>query len=674
MPEPQGMNGLTASHPVGSTMPRDEPAPAYACDFGALRQEFRQAAERAGAELSEYVHPLNGPDGGALATDVALLGRRDARKLIVLISGTHGVEGPFGSACQTAWLGQKNPRRLPDDTAILAIHLINPWSTAWSRRVNEDNVDLNRNFIDWSSTIPVNNGYAGLHDAVAYREWEGPDRVAADEKLAMARRRLGHAGLAAIVEAGQYEFADGMFYGGGGPVWSNRTLNEILKTFAREARQVIVFDLHTGAGPYGYPALLSVASSEHDGLAWGKSIFGPALSTVLTGPGAKTGTGIAATATGYVSDAVRKAMPNARVLPLVVECGTLDGPAVMEAVQADNWLHLFGKLDSPLGKRIRDTLRSAFIPVDPDWQRTCLSSSLRYFDRALADLRTVALDETSGSERIPPTARAVVVVDPVSVDEAKTTTPAVQIDELHKSFGSLLVLKGVNLTAHAGEVISMIGSSGSGKSTFLRCINLLEQPDGGKVTIDGELIKMKPLSNGRLGPADMAQVERIRARVGMVFQNFNLWPHMTVVENIIEAPRHVLKEPREKAIEHALALLKKVGLADKHAHYPGQLSGGQQQRAAIARTLAMRPKVILFDEPTSALDPELVGEVLRVIRQLAEEGNTMILVTHEMQFAREVSHKVLFLHQGKVEEEGAPAELFGSPRSERLRQFLARTL
>ncbi|TIT37627.1 MAG: DUF2817 domain-containing protein [Mesorhizobium sp.] len=667
------MNGLTTSRPVGSPV-RHDSAPAYASDFGALRQEFRQAAERAGAELSEYVHPLNGPDGGPLATDVALLGRRDARKLIVLISGTHGVEGPFGSTCQTAWLGQKNLRRLPDDTAILAIHLINPWGTAWSRRVNEDNVDLNRNFIDWSAGAPVNNGYAGLHDAVAYREWAGPDRIAADEKLAAARKRLGHAGLAAIVEAGQYEFADGMFYGGGGPVWSNRTLNEILKTFADAAHQVIVFDLHTGAGPYGYPALLSVASSEHAGLAWGKSIFGPALSTVLTGPGAKTGTGIAATATGYVSDAVRKAMPDARVLPLVVECGTLDGPSVMEAVQADNWLHLFGKLDSPLGKRIRETLRSAFIPDDPAWQRTCLSSSLRYFDRALAELQTVeiARDEAR-REHAQPTAPAA-VADPTPADEAKITTPAVQIDELHKSFGSLLVLKGVNLTAHAGEVISMIGSSGSGKSTFLRCINLLEQPDGGKVAIDGELIKMKPLSNGRLGPADMAQVERIRARVGMVFQNFNLWPHMTVVENIIEAPRHVLKEPREKAVEHAHALLKKVGLADKHAHYPGQLSGGQQQRAAIARTLAMRPKVILFDEPTSALDPELVGEVLRVIRQLAEEGNTMILVTHEMQFAREVSHKVLFLHQGKVEEEGAPAELFGSPRSERLRQFLARTL
>ncbi|WP_281409099.1 DUF2817 domain-containing protein [Mesorhizobium sp. B2-4-14] len=652
----------------------EEPAP-YAPDFAGLRQGFREAAKRAGAELSEYIHPLNGPDGEALATDVALLGRRDAPKLIVLISGTHGVEGPFGSACQTAWLGQKNLRRLPDDIAILAIHLINPWGTAWSRRVNEDNVDLNRNFIDWAAGAPVNNGYAGLHDALAYHEWEGSDRIAADEKLAAARRKLGHAGLAAIVEAGQYEFADGLYYGGGGPVWSNRTLHEILKTFAGGARQVIVFDLHTGAGPYGYPALLSVASSEHPGLAWGKSIFGPALATVLTGPGAKTGTGIAATATGYVSDAVRKAMPRARVLPLVIECGTLDGPTVMEAVQADNWLHLFGKLDSPLGRRIRDTLRSAFIPADADWQRTCLSSSLRYFDRALADLQAVEIgqDEAVAKEQTSPAVRAAMVAQ-APAQEPRPTTPAVQIDELHKSFGSLLVLKGVNLTAHAGEVISMIGSSGSGKSTFLRCINLLEQPDGGKVAIDGEVIKMKPLSNGRVGPTDMAQVERIRARVGMVFQNFNLWPHMTVVENIIEAPRHVLKEPREKAIEHAHALLKKVGLADKHAHYPGQLSGGQQQRAAIARTLAMRPKVILFDEPTSALDPELVGEVLRVIRQLAEEGNTMILVTHEMQFAREVSHKVLFLHQGKVEEEGAPAELFGSPRSERLRQFLARTL
>ncbi|WP_137931584.1 DUF2817 domain-containing protein [Mesorhizobium comanense] len=660
----------TVSRVEEPTTRHDHAVQPYAATFSTMRDRFRKSAQRAGAELYEYLHPLHGPDGEVLATDVALLGRRDAQKLIVLVSGTHGVEGAFGSACQTAWLSQKGSWKLDAETAVLAIHLINPWGTAWSRRVNEDNVDLNRNFVDWSATPPENNSYAGLHGILTCREWEGPERVAADEKLLATRKKLGQTGLAAIVEAGQYEFADGLFYGGAGPVWSNRTLIDILSTFAAGARHAVVFDLHTGAGPYAYPALLSVASSEHPGMAWGKSVFGPALATVLTGSNATTGTGIAATATGYVSEAVVRALPNARVLPLVVECGTLDGASVMDAVQADNWLHLFGRIDSAIGKRIKAALRVAFIPEDPDWQRTCLSTSLRYFDRALTELRTIEVPTTklSQSGQTPPARCAAANHTPAA------TTPAVQIEDLHKSFGSLLVLKGVNLAAHAGEVISMIGSSGSGKSTFLRCINLLEQPDGGKVAIDGELIKMKQLSNGRAGPADMAQVERIRARVGMVFQSFNLWPHMTVLENIIEAPRHVLKEPREKAVDHAHALLKKVGLSDKHAHYPGQLSGGQQQRAAIARTLAMRPKVILFDEPTSALDPELVGEVLRVIRQLAEEGNTMILVTHEMQFAREVSHKILFLHQGKVEEEGAPAELFGSPRSERLRQFLARTL
>nr|WP_246713586.1 ATP-binding cassette domain-containing protein [Rhizobium esperanzae] len=252
--------------------------------------------------------------------------------------------------------------------------------------------------------------------------------------------------------------------------------------------------------------------------------------------------------------------------------------------------------------------------------------------------------------------------------------PSLEVHDLHKRFGPISVLNGVSISAQPGEVVSMIGSSGSGKSTFLRCINLLEQPYDGRIVIDGEEIRMKKTSTGNAIPVDTRQVERIRSRVGMVFQNFNLWPHLTVLENIIEAPLHVLKERRQAAIDHAHALLKKVGLSEKHAQYPGQLSGGQQQRAAIARTLAMRPKLILLDEPTSALDPELVGEVLRVIRQLAEEGNTMILVTHEMQFAREVSHKILFLHQGKVEEQGAPAEVFTNPRSDRMRQFLARTL
>ncbi|HET8729110.1 MAG TPA: ABC transporter ATP-binding protein [Alphaproteobacteria bacterium] len=247
---------------------------------------------------------------------------------------------------------------------------------------------------------------------------------------------------------------------------------------------------------------------------------------------------------------------------------------------------------------------------------------------------------------------------------------AILVEDLHKSFGELEVLKGVSLKARQGDVISMIGSSGSGKSTFLRCINLLETPDEGRVYVNGELIAMRRDRGGRTVPADRRQVERIRASLGMVFQSFNLWTHMTVLENVIEAPVHVLKMPRAEAIEIADHFLAKVGIADKRDHYPSHLSGGQQQRAAIARALAMRPKVMLFDEPTSALDPELVGEVLRVIRQLAEEGNTMLLVTHEMRFAEEVSSKVLFLHQGRIEEEGPPDQVFRHPRSERCRQFL----
>nr|WP_119679843.1 ABC transporter ATP-binding protein [Indioceanicola profundi] len=251
-------------------------------------------------------------------------------------------------------------------------------------------------------------------------------------------------------------------------------------------------------------------------------------------------------------------------------------------------------------------------------------------------------------------------------------TPAILVEDLHKSFGELEVLKGISLTAREGDVVALIGSSGSGKSTFLRCINLLEVPDSGKVWITGELIRMQPAKDGKARPADRAQVDSIRRRLGMVFQSFNLWTHMTVLENVIEAPVHVLKQPRAEAVARAEMLLAKVGLAEKRNAYPQQLSGGQQQRAAIARMLAMEPKVMLFDEPTSALDPELVGEVLRVIRDLAEEGNTMLIVTHEMAFAREVASKVVFLHQGRVEEEGTPEAVFNNPASERCRQFLMR--
>jgi octopine/nopaline transport system ATP-binding protein len=253
-----------------------------------------------------------------------------------------------------------------------------------------------------------------------------------------------------------------------------------------------------------------------------------------------------------------------------------------------------------------------------------------------------------------------------------TATPALTVDKMHKSFGQLEVLRGVSLTANDGDVISILGSSGSGKSTFLRCINLLETPDEGVVSVAGETIKMRRRRDGRSEPADRRQVDRIRSELAMVFQSFNLWSHMTVLENLIEAPVHVQKRPRGECVDEARALLAKVGIADKWSAYPAHLSGGQQQRAAIARALAMRPKVMLFDEPTSALDPELVGEVLRVMRALAEEGRTMLVVTHEMGFARDVSTRVMFLHKGLVEAEGAPDELFRDSKSERFRQFISK--
>ncbi|WP_442916015.1 ABC transporter ATP-binding protein [Lichenihabitans sp. Uapishka_5] len=250
---------------------------------------------------------------------------------------------------------------------------------------------------------------------------------------------------------------------------------------------------------------------------------------------------------------------------------------------------------------------------------------------------------------------------------------ALSVRGIEKRFGALEVLKGISLDAHRGDVISILGASGSGKSTFLRCINLLETPDAGEVSLGGETIQMRKRRDGTATPADMRQVDRIRSRLGMVFQSFNLWSHMTVLENVIEAPVHVQKRPRAECIAEAEALLAKVGIAEKRHLYPAHLSGGQQQRAAIARALAMRPEVMLFDEPTSALDPELVGEVLRVMRALAEEGRTMLVVTHEMGFARNVSNRVVFVEAGRIEADGPPAALFGGDASDRFRAFVGST-
>ncbi|WP_417674667.1 ABC transporter ATP-binding protein [Pseudodonghicola sp.] len=252
------------------------------------------------------------------------------------------------------------------------------------------------------------------------------------------------------------------------------------------------------------------------------------------------------------------------------------------------------------------------------------------------------------------------------------TPPVIEIHDLHKSYGELEVLKGVDITARKGDVVSLIGSSGSGKSTLLRCANLLEDSQRGDILFKGEPVKWKGIGPHRR-PADPKQVLRIRTNLSMVFQQFNLWAHMTILQNVMEAPVTVLGRNRAEVEQAARKYLDKVGIGDKCDAYPAQLSGGQQQRAAIARALCMEPEALLFDEPTSALDPELEQEVVKVIKALAQEGRTMLIVTHDMKMAHDVSTHVVFLHQGLIEEEGAPEVLFGSPKSERLRGFLSST-
>jgi polar amino acid transport system ATP-binding protein len=251
-------------------------------------------------------------------------------------------------------------------------------------------------------------------------------------------------------------------------------------------------------------------------------------------------------------------------------------------------------------------------------------------------------------------------------------TPVIEIRDLHKSYGALQVLKGVDLVAPKGHVVSLIGSSGSGKSTLLRCCNLLEESQQGEIKFEGEAVRWRGEGHNR-HPADRDQVTRMRTNLSMVFQQFNLWSHMTILQNVMEAPVTVLKRDPKEVEEKARHYLAKVGIGDKADAWPAMLSGGQQQRAAIARALCMEPRALLFDEPTSALDPELEQEVVKVIKALADEGRTMILVTHDMKLAADVSDHVIFLHQGKIEEQGPPATLFGAPKTDRLRGFLSAT-
>ncbi|MBT8000815.1 MAG: ATP-binding cassette domain-containing protein [Planktomarina temperata] len=248
--------------------------------------------------------------------------------------------------------------------------------------------------------------------------------------------------------------------------------------------------------------------------------------------------------------------------------------------------------------------------------------------------------------------------------------PVIEIKGLHKAYGDLEVLKGVDITAKRGDVVALIGSSGSGKSTLLRCCNMLEISQKGAILFQGEAVRWSSQGHNRR-PADPAQVTRLRTNLSMVFQQFNLWAHMTILQNVMEAPVTVLKQDKSEVESRARALLDKVGIGEKCDVYPAQLSGGQQQRAAIARALAMEPEALLFDEPTSALDPELEQEVIGVIKDLAAEGRTMLIVTHDMAMARDVANHVIFLHQGVIEEQGSPETLFSAPKSQRLQQFLS---
>jgi polar amino acid transport system ATP-binding protein len=252
------------------------------------------------------------------------------------------------------------------------------------------------------------------------------------------------------------------------------------------------------------------------------------------------------------------------------------------------------------------------------------------------------------------------------------SSPVLELRNINKRFGELLVLRDVNLRVGSGQTICVLGPSGSGKSTLLRCINWLETPDSGEVYLRGERVGCRVSKNGSTTPMSEAELAKFRTRMSMVFQHFNLWSHLTVLGNIIECPIHAMRRPREAVIEDAERLLRKVGLSEKRDVFPSRLSGGQKQRVAIARALAMNPDVVLFDEPTSSLDPELVGEVLSVMRDLAAEGLTMVVVTHEMGFAHEAANEIVFLDHGSILETGTPEQFFDRPSTDRVRQFLQR--
>ena len=359
--------------------------------YRTLREQFLAAANSAGATLTEYPHPLKGPFGEPLSTDVAILGDPHAKRLLIALSGTHGVEGFYGSGCQTRWLQELGKRSLPADVAVVMVHLINPWGTAWLRRVNEDNIDLNRNHLNFERALPDNQAYAALQEIYACTELEGPGRDRADELLEKNIREHGWPAVMSIVEGGQHRHPDGLFYGGLAPSWSNRTLHQILQKHISHAEVAMCFDLHTGAGEYGHPMLLTITEAAYPALPDAQAIYGPWLYTLLTGADTLSETGVAATATGYTSQALIDALPKVKLMPFVIECGTYPGPEVHRHLRDDHWLHLHGDPSDKTGREIKLNLLEQFYPADSDWQAMVWLRTWQIWEKALAALPTVRI-------------------------------------------------------------------------------------------------------------------------------------------------------------------------------------------------------------------------------------------------------------------------------------------
>jgi hypothetical protein len=354
--------------------------------FDRQRERFLSAARMANASLTEWLHPLKGPRDETLATDVAVIGDPQAHNRLVVLSGTHGIEGFYGSDCQIALLESLHTHGVPEGVSVVFIHLVNPWGTAWLRRVTEDNVDLNRNYLAFDQPLPVNAGYESMHEIYLCPELEGPARSLADASLAARIARDGRGAVMSVVEAGQYVHADGLFFGGREAAWSNRTLRAIMEKHVADARTAICFDLHTGAGAFGHPMLMAITQQTYPMLSRMQALYGPWLHTIVTSPSSTTDTGIAATATGYTSQAMLDQLSSVDLMQFVIECGTYDSARSHRLLRDDHWLHLFGDPFDATGRRIKAALLEHFFPADTHWREMTALRAQQVFSRAMAFL------------------------------------------------------------------------------------------------------------------------------------------------------------------------------------------------------------------------------------------------------------------------------------------------